>query len=133
MATQDRAGNAYGSPAKSATNAQRMGIGSRDAAGGGVVGQYSAATRKATPLSSAEQTAARNQGVAPDVSRGSQTAYRVSNKSTGGYGETMGKVKSDYKAARKQGFTPDQARGQALGKNQSQTKMVQDAHGNELP
>jgi hypothetical protein len=56
----------------------------------------------------------------------------VRNNATSGYGETMGQVKSDYKTARKQGFTPDQARGQALGKHQGNTKMVQDARGNEV-
>jgi hypothetical protein len=107
-------------------------LGTRDAAGGGIVGAYSAATRKATPLSKEEQQASIKQGVSPDTSKGSQTAYQVRNNAMSGYGETMGQVKSDYKTSRKQGFTPDQARGIAVGYGQGDTKMVTDAYGEEV-
>jgi hypothetical protein len=43
------------------------------------VNRYSAATRKAEPISSEEQTAARARGEYPKVSSGSQASVDVSN------------------------------------------------------
>lgn len=132
MASHDRAGNAYGSPAKSATNAQRQGneLGGRDSAGGGTVGMFSAKTRKATPLTKDETNAATKAGKSPETSRGSQASYRVSNNATSAAGETMGQLRSDYKQARKSGLSPDTARGQAIGKAGSNAKMNKDYKGN---
>lgn len=129
MATTDRAGNAYGTPAKSATNAQR-GAYNRDAAGGGTVNRFSAQTRKAAPLSNEAYNSSIKQGVAPNAAQGSQTQMNVKNDSGSGYGATMGNVKSNYKAARQQGMSPDDARGSALG-NAGAT-MSRDAQGNPV-
>lgn len=136
MATQDRSGNAYGSPAKSATNAQRQAsyqrgneMGGRDSAGGGTVGRFSANTRKATPLTKDEYHSSIKAGQTPDSSRGSQTAYKVSNAAGSAAGATMGQLRSDYKQARKSGLSADDARGQALGKAGSNAKMSKDYKG----
>ena len=139
MATQDRVGNAYGSPAKAATNAQRQAayqrgneMGGRDAAGGGTVGRFSGKTRKATPLTKQEADASIKAGKAPDTSRGSQTAYKISNNPTSAYGETMGQLRSDYKQARKSGLSPDDARGQAISKAAPNAKMTKDYKGDAV-
>lgn len=132
MSTHDRAGNAYGSPAKSATNAQRMGQYSSDASGGGTVNRFSAATRKAPKLSKEEYHTDLKAGRIPDSARGSQTQYKVSNAPTASKGQTMQETASNYRAARKSGMSPDDARGQALSKAGSNAKMTQDAHGNKV-
>ena len=126
MATHDRSGNAYGSPAKAATNSQR---GSRDVAGGGVVGRYSAATRNAERITPEQEKSSIAAGKTPQSQMGSQTDYQVTNNANSAEGATMNKVKSDYRASRKSGMSPDDARGQALSSNQSQTKMTRDAYG----
>ena len=125
----DRAGNAYGSPAKAATNAQRGAYG-RDVAGGGTVNRFSAQTRKAAPLTNQEYNSSIAKGVAPNAAKGSKTQMQVTNDAGGGYGKTMGDVKSNYKAARKQGMSPDDARGSALGG--ANAKMTRDAQGNQV-
>ena len=126
MATHDRSGNAYGSPAKAATNSQR---GGRDVAGGGVVGRYSAATRNAERITPEQEKSSIAAGKTPQSQMGSQTDYQVTNNASSTKGSTMSKVKSDYKASRISGMSPDDARGQALSSNQSQTKMTRDAYG----
>lgn len=139
MATQDRAGNAYGSPAKSATNAQRGNswqqgnqLGGRDSAGGGTVARFSANTRKATPLSSSEYNDSIKAGKTPNAARGSQTSYRVSNAAGAAAGTTMGQMRSDYKQARKSGLSADDARGQAISKAGSNAKMNKDYQGQDV-
>lgn len=139
MATHDRAGNAYGSPAKSATNAQRSNswqqgnqLGGRDSAGGGTVAEFSAKTRKAAPLTKEEYNASIKAGKAPESSRGSQAAYRISNDAGSAAGTTMGQLRSDYKQARKSGLSPDVARGQALRKAGPNAKMSKDYKGQDV-
>lgn len=139
MASQDRSGNAYGSPGKASRNSDRQAayergnqMGGRDMAGGGTVGRFSANTRKAAPLTKDEYHASIKAGKAPDASRGSQTAYKVSNAAGAAAGSTMGQLRSDYKQARKSGMSPDDARGQALGKAGSNAKMSKDYKGNEV-
>lgn len=129
MATHDRAGNAYGSPATAKTNAQR---GSRDVAGGGVVARYSAATRNAQPITSEQEKSSIAAGKTPQSQLGSQAEYKVTNASNAPKGATMNQVKSAYKTARKSGMSPDDARGQALNSNQKQIKMSSDAYGNQV-
>lgn len=123
----DRAGNAYGSPAAARTNQERGGYG-RDAAGGGTVNRFSASTRKAAPLSKDEYQSSIAKGVAPNAAKGSKAQVAVTNKATGGYGESMAETKSTYKASRKQGMSPDDARGVAL----SGKKMTRDAYGKQV-
>jgi len=139
MATHDRSGNAYGSPAQASTNAQRQAayqrgneLGGRDSAGGGTVAAFSAKTRKATPLTSEEYHASIKVGKAPESSRGSQAAYKVSNNATSAAGATMGQLRSDYKQARKSGLSPDTARSQALYKAGPNAKMTKDYKGDEV-
>ena len=139
MTTHDRAGNAYGSPAKSATNAQRGNswqqgnqLGGRDSAGGGTVGRFSAKTRKATPLTKEEHNASIKAGKAPESSRGSQAAYKVSNDAGSAAGATMSQLRSDYKQARKSGLSADDARGQAISKAGSNAKMNKDYQGRDV-
>ena len=126
MATHDRSGNAYGSPATAKTNSER---GGRDVAGGGVVGRYSAATRNAERITPEQEKSSIAAGKTPQSQMGSQTDYQVTNNASSTKGSTMSKVKSDYKASRISGMSPDDARGQALSSNQSQTKMTRDAYG----
>ena len=128
MSTHDRAGNAYGSNGKSATNFSRLG--NRDVAGGGSVYGYSAATRKATPLTSEEYHGAINRGETPQSSRGSQAQYKVANNATAAKGETFGNVRSDYRAARTAGLSPDDSRAQAIAK--SGGKMTHDYKGDQV-
>lgn len=139
MASQDRSGNAYGSPGRASRNADRQAayqrgneLGGRDSAGGGTVAEFSAKTRKAAPLTKEEYNASIKAGKAPESSRGSQAAYRVSNDAGSAAGATMGQLRSDYKQARKSGLSPDVARGQALRKAGPNARMSKDYKGNEV-
>lgn len=139
MASQDRSGNAYGSPGKASRNADRQAayqrgneLGGRDMAGGGTVAEFSAKTRKAAPLTKEEYNASIKAGKAPESSRGSQAAYRVSNDAGSAAGATMSQLRSDYKQARKSGLSPDDARGQALSKAGPNARMSKDYKGNEV-
>lgn len=139
MASQDRSGNAYGSPGRASRNADRQAayqrgneLGGRDTAGGGTVGRFSANTRKAAPLTKDEYHSSIKAGKAPSAERGSQTAYKVSNDAGSAAGATMGQLRSDYKQARKSGMNPDDARGQALSKAGPNARMSKDYKGNEV-
>jgi hypothetical protein len=103
------------------------------------VNRFSATTRKAAPISSEEQTATRARGEHPDVNKGSQAAYGVTNGAFQGPGEGMKQVRSKYKESRKDGFSPDGAREQALsGGGSSGTghgpniKFTKDAYGKSV-
>jgi hypothetical protein len=85
-----------------------------DANGVTRINRYSAATRKAEPISSEEQTAARARGEYPKVSSGSQASVDVSNAGSHGPGEGMSMVRSKYREQRQSGMAPDDARSAAL-------------------
>lgn len=106
---------------------------------------YSAATRKAEPLTKEQHNELTAQGKSPDAAYGSKAEYTVDNQSTQPRGTTMGHVRSTYKNARKEGFTPDRARSLALGGGngfgQGAThpgstghgaRMTKDAYGKEV-
>lgn len=78
------------------------------------VNRYSAATRKAEPVSSEDMSAARAKGEYAPVANGSQASVDVSNAGSHGPGEGMGMVRSKYREQRQAGMTPDRARSAAL-------------------
>lgn len=78
------------------------------------VNAYSAATRKAKPISSGEYNSSISAGEYPNTAAGSKASYNVSNSGGHRQGEGMSMVRNKYRESRKSGMSPDASRGAAL-------------------